>query len=258
MIRVSRAGRKPGLCVARFKIARGIRLQQNRRTNGKDWIMTEATVQVSYASAPAGVCPLCMKREVSRKTIYGHAVCKKCLYAFANRRQGGFLLDAVFQMLLFMPIGHGIDLFLAGVPVSELVVQGVAFTFGLLALILFMLKDGFRGHSPGKALTDIQVLDATTNQPIGFLQSAKRNAFLLVGLVPFIGPFASLALILVIAVMVGRGHRLCDGFANTRAVWKKYAANPVFMGETRNAFPVTALPEATIHPESTASREEQT
>ena len=77
------------------------------------------------------------------------------------------------------------------------------------------MKDGFAGFSPGKRLTNVQVRDATTHLPIGFAQSFKRNAILLVGQipVPVIGPLAGLIVILIIAIQESNGYRLGDRFA---------------------------------------------
>ncbi|MBN1513081.1 MAG: RDD family protein [Phycisphaerae bacterium] len=84
--------------------------------------------------------------------------------------------------------------------------------------VLFLVKDGFYGQSPGKALTGVQVVNSRTLEPIGPWQSFLRN---LVLLVPLVGP------VLVAGTMIG-GKRWGDGWAGTRVIWKKYRHRPVF------------------------------
>ncbi len=187
---------------------------------------------ISYASPQMQPCPLCLKRPVVKKTIYGHPVCKKCYYAFANRRQLGYLVDAILITFINVPINLALVGLLVQAGLSEL-----ASTFALLPvsaaiMVLYIMKDGFNGASPGKRLCGIQVLDDASGRPIGFLQSFKRNSILLVGLIPFAGGLVALIFLVVIAIQVAGGYRLGDRFAKTRAIWKKYAHLPVFGGDS--------------------------
>ena len=53
-------------------------------------------------------CPICGKAKTLKRLLYGHAVCKRCYYAFANRRQAAFAIDAIVWyccLLLIVNIG---------------------------------------------------------------------------------------------------------------------------------------------------------
>ena len=91
----------------------------------------------------------------------------------------------------------------------EFVVLGLPFT----------LKDGFGGRSPGKALFGVQVVDRTTRQPLGFMQSFKRNLILML-------PYAIGAILVILTMRKGR--RLGDGWANTEVIWTKYSFRTPF------------------------------
>jgi uncharacterized RDD family membrane protein YckC len=192
--------------------------------------MTEQAPTLSYAVRQTyqGNCPLCHRRPVTAKAIYGHPVCKKCFYAFANRRQLGYLVDAVLVTVINLGLVFALDTTLAGT--DPVVVSVINFAVGAALFCVFVMKDGFTGASPGKKLADIQVLDERTGQPIGFGQSFKRNSVLLFGLIPFAGGLVNLVIVIVIAVQVAKGYRLGDRFAKTRAIWKRYARLPVFGG----------------------------
>ena len=56
-----------------------------------------------------------------------------------------------------------------------------------------------------------QVGNETTSQPAGFVASFKRNLPLIIPLV-----------ILLVASQLREGHRIGDGWARTRVVWKRY------------------------------------
>jgi uncharacterized RDD family membrane protein YckC len=87
----------------------------------------------------------------------------------------------------------------------------------VLGYVAWLLKDGFHGHSFGKSLLGLQVVDIDTGQGAGFGASFKRN-------LPMLIPFAPL----VAAFQMSRGPRLGDGWANTRVVWKKYLGRGPF------------------------------
>lgn len=194
--------------------------------------MTEQAPTLSYATGQTyqGNCPLCRRRPVTAKAIYGHPVCKKCFNAFANRRQLGYLVDAVLVTIVNLSLVFGLGVMLARAGMDQGLVTAMTFVVGAAVFCLFITKDGFDGASPGKRLADVQVLDERTGQPIGFGQSFKRNSVLLFGLIPVAGGFVNLVIIVVIAVQVGKGYRLGDRFAKTRAIWKRYAHLPVFGG----------------------------
>jgi uncharacterized RDD family membrane protein YckC len=192
--------------------------------------MSNATT-LSYASPITGNCPLCHQRPVSKKKIYGHPVCKKCFYRFANRRQLDYLIDA---LVFFIPSG-GISFAIGAlvarntwsVPADITINTAIS----LVLSSIFCLRDGFSGRSPGKRATDLVVLNEENYQPISFEQSFKRNSILLVAVIPFLGGLIGFVVILIIAVQVGSGYRLGDRFAKTKVIWRKYASSPVFGGD---------------------------
>ncbi len=163
--------------------------------------------------------------------MYGHFVCKKCFYAFANRRQLGYLVDALLVGVVNFFANYALADYLGRTGSTTLAVQFVVLPMNLLLMCLFILKDGFGGQSPGKRLTDVRALDEATGQPIGFRQSFKRNSVLLFGLIPIIGGLISLGILITIATQVAGGYRLGDRFAKTKVIWKRYANSPVFGGD---------------------------
>ena len=192
---------------------------------------TIAPAPLEYANPAAGKCPICNDRPATHKTLYGHAVCKKCLYAFANRRQFAYLIDTI----LFSVVGGGlavlITAFVASSSMSGALIEVVTIAFALVLQAAFAIKDGFNGQSPGKRATGVQVVDERSGEPISFRQSFKRNAIFLIGVLPWVGPLASLAILIIIIVQMTKGHRLGDRFAGTRVIWKKHADSPVFGGD---------------------------
>jgi uncharacterized RDD family membrane protein YckC len=192
--------------------------------------MTAIPATLPYASSVPGKCPLCHKRPIWKKKIYGTPVCKKCFYAFANRRQLGYLVDAVIFIVPAIAINYPMERMLLQAGFNGWGLQAANYTVGTALACLFIMKDGFNGQSPGKRLANTQVLDERTSQPIQFAQSFKRNSILLVAQIPLLGSLASLVVILIIAMQVAKGYRLGDRFAKTRVIWKKYARLPLFGG----------------------------
>lgn len=164
-------------------------------------------------------CPLCGREKYMRrqKPLYGHNVCKKCYYGFANRRQFAFILDSFFLRLVgfFCGVILGNTLTVTGVDQASIIQIATVLDVGMLAIFLF--KDGLGGYSPGKAICGVQVLDVDTREPIGFGASLKRNLPLLIPLVP-----------LIVAFQLIKGTRTGDGWAHSRVVWKKYRDHPIF------------------------------
>ncbi len=177
------------------------------------------------ASAPTTdpACPICERPFTSRrpKTLYDLSVCRKCWARFLNRRQGAFVMD---WLLIAVGLGMVVDMLLTnamnsltGTPSSAGVEAFLIVVNWIIFPLVFFLKDGFSGISPGKWLADLQVLDRTSFEPIGFGASLKRNLILII-------PFMALLL----AFRLGKGHRLGDRWANTRVVWRRYAHRPPF------------------------------
>jgi uncharacterized RDD family membrane protein YckC len=164
-------------------------------------------------------CPLCaqVKHMHKAKPLYGHMVCKKCYYSFANRRQGAFFLDIVAWRIISFLVAFalGAAMGLSGFSKSGIQIGG--WVLGFLLFGLFCCKDCFAGQSPGKALCGVKVIDATTGQSCGVGASFKRNLPLLVPFMP-----------LIVAYQLCKGHRTGDGWSNSKVIWKKYANHIIF------------------------------
>jgi uncharacterized RDD family membrane protein YckC len=164
-------------------------------------------------------CPLCAsaKHMKKAKPLYGHVVCKKCYYAFANRRQTAFVIDIITWRVAMIPVGImiGMVMVTAGFRHVDIVATGAI--LGWLLLSVFFCKDSFAGQSPGKALCGVKVIDTATGKAAGIKASFKRNLPLLIPFMP-----------LIVGGRLCSGHRLGDGWANTKVIWQKYADHPVF------------------------------
>lgn len=184
----------------------------------------------TFRKLPAGSCPLCQKRPLSERTIYGHRVCKHCSYDFASRRQIAYLIDAVFFLVPATGATYALNIGFDRVGLDGFGLALAQAIAGLALMSLFLTKDGFAGFSPGKRILGLQVRDQSTGRPIGFAQSFQRNAILLIGQipVPIAGPLIGLFVILIIAMQVARGPRLGDRQAKTQVIWLKYAQTSVF------------------------------
>ena len=176
-------------------------------------------------------CPLCgkdleyrwLRKKLSAKSIHGIVVCPSCRDKFANRRQAAYLVDAVLWWSVLSGLFRALGMvIMAGAPPQPSFrsppLLGVPLTSVVLPF-LFTLKDGFGGYSPGKALFGVQVVDRTTREPIGFVQSCKRNLILMIP--------SLIGVVLVILTMM-KGRRLGDGWANTDVIWTKYAFRTPF------------------------------
>jgi uncharacterized RDD family membrane protein YckC len=177
------------------------------------------TAPVTADAVMDGACGCCGTMPPRKpKELYGHVVCKKCYYRFANRRQCAYIIDVLclWAVLLFVGIALGAMGATAGMPDEAL--EMIVTIVGWALFPVFLLKDGFRGTSPGKWLCGVQVLDARTGAPIGAGASFKRNLPLLI---PIVGQ-------LIILIQMLKGPRLGDGWAHTKVIWKKYAGQPIF------------------------------
>jgi uncharacterized RDD family membrane protein YckC len=176
----------------------------------------------------AEACPLCRRDTYMNKpgTLYGYAVCKKCINGFANRRQIAWVVDVllirvtVFAVTFALGVAIGIIIVTSGGQVDEPVIRVLTMVdwgFVGLGLLLVAAKDGFGGYSPGKRLLGVHVVNENSGQPIGFGQSMARNWPALIPIMP-----------IVIAVQMLKGKRVGDGMAGTRVIWDRHADSPVF------------------------------
>ena len=184
-----------------------------------------AQVAAPAATPPAppsqldGSCPLCgqTKHMSKAKELYGHMVCKKCYYGFANRRQFAFFLDAIGWRVLMFPVGFAIGMSMAMSGASQTEIESTANAIGYLLLPIFFCKDCFAGHSLGKLICGVRVIDEDNGSAGGIGASFKRN-------LPLIIPFMPL----VVGVQLCKGHRTGDGWSKSKVIWKKYADHPIF------------------------------
>ena len=165
-------------------------------------------------------CQLCEQVEHMHKTkeLYGHMVCKKCYYSFAGRRYLAFFLDSITLCLLMVSVNLVIGMAVPNGGVSPSRNEVI----NRLLILLFFFKDGFSGHSLGKLLCGIMVIDETTGEPSGICASFKRNFPLFIPIVA-----------LLIGIQLRNGHRFGDEWSNTKVIWKKYADHPVFASTQR-------------------------
>ena len=184
----------------------------------------------SSANPPA--CSICGKPFVHAlpRTLYGFPVCAEDHQSFMVKRIVAHLIDVVLYSIFFAIALWGFII------VSVIIVAASSGPSGpsdrtadfvarlwVLMIPLGMLGrtlvDGFRGHSPGKAMLGLQVVEENTGRPIGFFQSFQRNLPLLIPLVP---------LIVLVMLLQNDGHRLGDGWAHTKVIWKDYRHRPPF------------------------------
>jgi len=175
------------------------------------------------------VCPLCGYTKIMKKAnfqlLYGQKVCKKCYYSFVLRRIVAFVVDITLWYTCFRGLAA--------------VAGDSNFYFFCLFLILFCMKDGFAGHSPGKALLGLQTIRADSGQAAGFGASFKRNLPLLIPFMPFLVSLQLLDVFVnemptLLPRGTGEGFRMGDEWAKTRVIWKKYRSDPIFaVGNTK-------------------------
>jgi uncharacterized RDD family membrane protein YckC len=165
------------------------------------------------------LCPLCAsaKHMKKAKPLYGHMVCRKCYYAFANRRQFAFFIDVVTWRVAMFPVGFAIGAVMATIGFQRSEIFTVATIIGWLLLSVFFCKDSFAGQSPGKVLCGVKVIDKETGKPASLGASFKRNLPLLIPFMP-----------LIVGGRLCSGYRFGDKWAHTKVIWQKYADHPVF------------------------------
>lgn len=205
-------------------------------------------------AAPADGCPICHSpkwRSRKELKLYGVRVCKKCYYRLANRRQLAFVIDLVALNIVELIVGILVGVLIGVFGSSASLVVPAGFDLAMLGLaVLFILafafKDGFGGHSPGKALMGVQVVNADTLEPIGFAVSFKRNlpillfqgitlGFVLISVAAsMVANLPVLVFYLIIAYQLSRGPRWGDRFAGTKVIWKRYRHRVPF--DTRGIF----------------------
>ncbi len=162
------------------------------------------------------ICPLCRRPTPmgkKAKRLYKGYVCKKCCYSFVNRRQAAYLVDSLLYSFVYFIFLYFLN-FMPGNPFLTIILTGTVSWVILVEIcceIIFYMKDGFRGKSPGRWIAGVTVVDEELREPIGFHQSVKRNLALLI-------PFG----LLIIVGQMSKGKRIGDKWAKTRVIWDKY------------------------------------
>lgn len=156
---------------------------------------------------PIYQCPLCSKEVIrtTTKSLYGHQVCRPCRFNFATRRQVAFLIDWFSFYLLFLILWNSLN--------------GVIQFSGVVVLALFIIKDSFKGHSLGKRILGLQVINDKDGEPIGLSRSIMRNIQTMLPI-----PLYRLFL----GIQLYGGYRNGDGWAQTKVIWKKLSLHPIF------------------------------
>lgn len=176
----------------------------------EDWVVT---------------CPLCGRPEhrLRLRQLYEGAVCRRCWRNFGSRRQLAYFVDVLFSFfvsfLLFLILLVFSETARSSVPSASQ--QGLDQLLKDLLLLLWagfvLVKDGFKGYSPGKWLVGVRVLSERTERGASFLDSFKRNLPLLVPLMP-----------LVVYFQLLKGYRVGDGWARTKVIWDRFEAHWLF------------------------------
>jgi len=172
-------------------------------------------------------CPICQRADtLATKKLYQTIVCKKCSQDLANRRHTAYFLDSILLLgacYLFGALWGSMG-------------EGALIAIQLLAVFAFLARDVANGRSPGKRLSDLQTVDASTGEPIGLGKSLLRNLILLV-------PF----MILVDGMVLKRGSRIGDKLAGTmvvrRSLADRFLATPVIRSAAAAA-PPTEPPQS--------------
>jgi uncharacterized RDD family membrane protein YckC len=178
------------------------------------------------------LCSICDQPLIlPQKRLYGYYVCDKCHSDFATKRAFAYIVDMTLWSFLCVPLTIFIFI-LSGV--SGAVVGAATHNDNSganMAIVVFFLciigetllvlgLDGFKGHSPAKAMFGLQVIDERTGRPANFFDSIQRN--LPLG-IPFMPLYAGYQ------VFQFQGKRIGDGWARTKVIWKQYSNKPPFL-----------------------------
>ncbi|HTC94429.1 MAG TPA: RDD family protein [Terriglobales bacterium] len=178
------------------------------------------------------VCSVCAAPMLlAGKRLYGYSICEKCHSDFAMKRAFAYIVDMMIWSVVCFPLSIFIIL-LSGI--SGAVVETathnnnsganmamlVFFVCILGSMFLVLAMDGFKGHSPAKAMFGLQVIDDLTGRPINFWDSFQRNLPLAVPFMPLYAAFQ---------IFQHDGRRMGDGWARTKVIWKPYRDKSPFL-----------------------------
>lgn len=191
---------------------------------------------MATTTAPVPTCPICSRQmppAVTPRVLYDVPVCADCHQKFMVKRSIAHVLDTFIYSFAFS-IGIWVVFFAAAIivgatsgPNGPSDTAGDIFIRLWLMLVLFgifgrVLLDGFRGHSPGKAMLGLQVVNEASGRPAGFIDSIQRNLILFVPVMP---------IIIAVTMFSGDGHRIGDGWAKTKVIWKDYRGALPFLSQ---------------------------
>jgi hypothetical protein len=106
-----------------------------------------------------------------------------------------------------------LDAFIVASPGFAAIASG-RWSYALVGAAYLLLRDGAGGHSAGKLVIGLTVIDVTTGRPAGWMDSVRRNMLLML-------PGANLAAIVLETRTMMRdpqGQRLGDRLAQTQVV----------------------------------------
>jgi uncharacterized RDD family membrane protein YckC len=183
------------------------------------------------STAPS-LCSVCDQPLIlPQKRLYGYYVCDKCHSDFATKRAFAYLVDMTLWSFLLFPLTI---LIFAISGISGAVVaaathnDNIGANMAVVVLLLCVLGeaflvlglDGFKGHSPAKAMFGLQVIDDRTGRPANFFDSIQRNLPLAIPFMPLYAGYQ---------VFQFEGKRIGDGWSRTKVIWKQYRNKPPFL-----------------------------
>lgn len=178
------------------------------------------------------VCAVCDESLIlPQKRLYGYYVCDKCHSDFAMKRAFAYIVDMTLWSVVCLPLTififilSGISGAIVGAATHNdnsganmAVLVFFLCIFGAMFLVLGM--DGFKGHSPAKAMFGLQVIDERTGRPANFWDSFQRNLPLAIPFMPLYAGYQ---------IFQFDGRRLGDGWSRTKVIWKQYRNKAPFL-----------------------------
>ena len=176
-------------------------------------------------------CAICTRElplKGRRHNVHGRRVCFACQVGFATRRYLAFAVDIL--LLSVAPFWIADAVCVATTTVADAsrpplhldqLPRPYPLIVTLTLVLIFLLRDGFSGCSPGKWLTGLRVIRTDNKEPIGPNESFKRNLPLIVPLTWLFIPF-----------QLWGGARGGDDFARTRVIWRRFGYATPFAPRT--------------------------
>ena len=189
------------------------------------WIPLASALGLEVSSA-ALVCGACREPcGPGVRRVYGDAWCQACTHGLARRRRIAAVLDYGLYYLVLVGLSAGIVAIAKSSGMRYRYAEAVAWWVWLLAFPAFLLKDGFGGRSPGKAIMGLQVVQGNHGVPAGFSTSFRRN-------LPLLMPFTPI----VMFAQLPDGRRLGDDWARTRVKFTRQPDDRQFQAPVSRDF----------------------